>query len=313
MAGHRAFQYYTNGVGNVTEFFDPRIELVDGTEQGVGSMLADAALAVATAAFNTAAAAQATADGKIDSFWQTTAPGSASEGDLWFDTDDNLKQYRWTSGAWALAADTRIGTAIANAATAQATADGKIVTFVQTSAPTATAVGDLWFDSDGGYQLYRWNGSTWVPYRFDTAALEVGAATNVYSTTPSSAVTITNVATTPDNINRYTSVCDVTFTALASGDAIVYAEGRLNYTEGAGTTAECHYSVQDINSFNGWNRIDVYPIAANSVSTRQISTGRRVAITGGVTYTFRFCVNKWSSADTVTVDQSQIRVELIKI
>jgi hypothetical protein len=60
-------------------------------------------------ALTDAAAAQATADGKIDTFWQASAPGTASEGDIWFDTDDGLKQYRRTSGVWVLAADTRIG------------------------------------------------------------------------------------------------------------------------------------------------------------------------------------------------------------
>lgn len=130
----------------------------------------------------TAEAAQATADGKIETFWQTSAPGSASEGDIWFDTDDGYKQYRWTSGAWVVAADTRIGTAIADAAAAQATADGKVVTFVQTSTPTAEGVGDLWFDSDDGYKLYRWNGSSWVAYQYGTSALAAGSAADVQTT-----------------------------------------------------------------------------------------------------------------------------------
>ncbi|MGL4648356.1 MAG: hypothetical protein ACRC1H_03015, partial [Caldilineaceae bacterium] len=118
----------------------------------------DALQAALTAALDAADAAQATADGKIDSFYQATAPGSASEGDLWFDTDDGNRQYRYTSGSWVVAADTRIGDALSDAADAQATADGKVVTFVATSAPTAEAVGDLWLDSDDGNKLYRWSG-----------------------------------------------------------------------------------------------------------------------------------------------------------
>ena len=35
-------------------------------------------------------------------------------------------------------------------------------TFRQTSAPTATAVGDLWYDSDDGNRLRRWDGASWV-------------------------------------------------------------------------------------------------------------------------------------------------------
>ena len=130
-------------------------------------------------ALSDAAAAQATADGKIDTFWQTTAPGSASEGDIWFDTDDGYKQYRRTSGVWVLAADTRIGQAISDAADAQATADGKVVTFVATSAPTAEGVGDLWLDSDDGNKLYRWSGSAWVALAFGTGAIAANVATEI--------------------------------------------------------------------------------------------------------------------------------------
>ncbi len=124
--------------------------------------LRDAGIALA---LSTAEAAQATADGKIDTFWQNDPPALASEGDIWFDTNDGNRQYRRTSGAWVVAADTRIGTAISNAATAQATADGKVRTFVQTSAPGASAIGDLWLDSDDGFRMYRWSGSAWVDVR----------------------------------------------------------------------------------------------------------------------------------------------------
>jgi predicted phage tail protein len=49
--------------------------------------------------------------------------------------------------------------------TAQATADSKIETFVQNGAPSNPNFGDLWFDSDDGYKLSRWNGTSWVSVR----------------------------------------------------------------------------------------------------------------------------------------------------
>ena len=123
---------------------------------------AAAAQAAANLAQALAADAQATADGKIDSFYQNDPPAVASEGDIWFDTNDGNKQYRRTSGAWVLAQDTAIGTAISAAAGAQATADGKITTFISETTPTAEADGDLWFKASTG-QLRRWNAgsSTW--------------------------------------------------------------------------------------------------------------------------------------------------------
>lgn len=126
--------------------------------QIIGVSAADGAV---NSALALAATAQATADGKIDSFYQTSPPSVAGEGDFWIDTDDSNKLYIRTGGIWVLSADTRIAGAITAAAGAQATADGKVTTFYAGSAPTATAVGDLWFNTSTG-RSYRWNGSSWV-------------------------------------------------------------------------------------------------------------------------------------------------------
>jgi prefoldin subunit 5 len=50
----------------------------------------------------------------------------------------------------------------------------KTQTFVQTSAPTANAEGDLWIDSDDDNKLYRWNGSSWVAVN-DTSGIAIHA------------------------------------------------------------------------------------------------------------------------------------------
>jgi len=101
-------------------------------------------------------------NGKTKTYYQTTAPTTGmNQGDLWFDTDDGYKLYYYTGSAWTSVQDSAI-------ATAQATADSKIKTFYQTSAPTATGIGDVWFDTDDGNKQYRWNGSSWVSVQ-DTA------------------------------------------------------------------------------------------------------------------------------------------------
>jgi hypothetical protein len=109
-----------------------------------------------------AATAQATADGKIDTFYQDGAPSGVSGGDLWFDTDDGNTLYRYSGTAWVVATDSDLATAISNAATAQSTADGKVATFYQDDAPTAEGTGDLWVDTNDGNKLYRWSGSAWT-------------------------------------------------------------------------------------------------------------------------------------------------------
>ncbi len=127
---------------------------------------------------STANLAKATADGKIVTFLQDEAPTAEGAGDLWIDTNDGNKLYRWSGTSWAEVQDSDIAQAIVNAATAQATADsktddtaadaaqatadGKIVTFFQSEAPTAEGAGDLWIDTNDDNKPYRWSGSAWV-------------------------------------------------------------------------------------------------------------------------------------------------------
>ncbi len=131
--------------------------------QALLNQIAKVAYDQAVAAIAAAENAQDTADGKINTFYQNSPPSGQgeSEGDLWFDTNDTNKLYTRRSGVWVLTADTRVALAITNAAGAQATADGKVTTFFSTSTPTATAIGDLWYNSSTR-ELRRWNGSGWV-------------------------------------------------------------------------------------------------------------------------------------------------------
>jgi hypothetical protein len=109
-----------------------------------------------------AANAQAAADGKIDSFYQDSEPATASQGDIWFDTDDDYKVYMYSAGSgWVQAWDQEIVRALASANTAQATADGKITTYYQASAPSSPDVGDLWVETDNDNYIRRYNGSSW--------------------------------------------------------------------------------------------------------------------------------------------------------
>ena len=103
------------------------------------------------------ATAQATADGKIVTFYQDTEPteDESSEGDLWVDTSDKNKSYRHNGTSWELIRDTDIAQALSDAATAQAASDGKIVSFYQDSVPTAEDAGDLWFDTNDNNKPYR--------------------------------------------------------------------------------------------------------------------------------------------------------------
>jgi hypothetical protein len=86
--------------------------------------------------------AQATADGKNKIYRQTTQPpGTAySEGDLWFDTDDGNKFYRFTSGSWV--AFTLGDAALASISASKITAgtiDASVITVSNINAGNITA------------------------------------------------------------------------------------------------------------------------------------------------------------------------------
>lgn len=114
-------------------------------------------------------------DSKVETWFQTTDPSvswttdvlkSEHDGDLWYNSDTNeFKRYARiavNTGVWNLIQDQVAIDAANAAAAAQETADGKVVTFAQTTTPTAEGVGDLWIDTDANNKLYRWNGSTWL-------------------------------------------------------------------------------------------------------------------------------------------------------
>ena len=141
-------------------------------------------------------------NGKNHIYRQATAPdGSAfplTEGDIWFDTDDENIQYYWTGTAWtsvrdlgiqaaedASAAAVAAAAAAASAATAaQTTANGKNRIYRQATTPSGTfAVGDLWFDTANDNRISRWDGSSWVQYGLGNQAisnLDAGKITTGY-------------------------------------------------------------------------------------------------------------------------------------
>ena len=115
---------------------------------------------------------QATQDGMIEIFYQAGTPTSndGKDGDLWYDTtivNGVPKNEAWLKkhGVWVQIKDKEILDALANAESAQNTADGKIKTYWQTEPPTGLTVkdvGDLWFDTNDGNKQYRWNGYEWI-------------------------------------------------------------------------------------------------------------------------------------------------------
>jgi hypothetical protein len=114
--------------------------------------------------------------GAITTFRQPAAPTTGMiVGDFWVDSDDGNKVYIRTASAWELSRDPDINAAITNAATAQATADGKMRIFPQADEPTglvATDVGDLWIETDNANRTYTWTGTVWEPRLIGNNAIQ---------------------------------------------------------------------------------------------------------------------------------------------
>jgi hypothetical protein len=108
------------------------------------------------------ATAQTTADGKAKTFVQDDQPtgGAYNVGDLWIDTNDGNKLYRYNGTAWVSAQDTAISTA-------QSTANGKNTVYYSTSAPGSTpnTAGDIWWQYSSGVvvgQFVGTGGTSWT-------------------------------------------------------------------------------------------------------------------------------------------------------
>lgn len=157
---------------------------------------------------------EVTVDGKNHIYRQANPPDGSvyplTEGDVWFDTDDQNKQYYWTGSAWVsvrdlgiAAAETAAAAAAAGAAAAQSaaaaaqtTADGKNRIYRQTTQPTGGtyAEGDLWFDTDDDNKFYRYTSGAWSGFTLGDGALASLSANKLTAgTIDASVITVSNI------------------------------------------------------------------------------------------------------------------------
>jgi hypothetical protein len=300
----RSFMFYATP-GAEQYFSQPIVRLLDGSEPAISGMLSAAALGRATAAIADAAAAlaaasaaQATADGKIDTFWQATFPAVASEGDILFKTDEGAKQYRYTSGAWVVAADTRIGQAISDAADAQATADGKVTTFVQDATPTAEGVGDLWFKPAEGYKAARWNGGAWVAWQMGTEAITPGAASVVSLDDFDFAGAGYGTTTARDWVVTPAKACTIEFSAKLTASNVLGDSGNV-----------IRWTVQPA----GGSETTIGGSETNDTSKREFTALAAFSAAAGVALTFRIKTIKGAGNPNMNLYRSYMRATEIKL
>ena len=225
-------------------------------------------------------------------YYQINAPSSPMPGDVWFDSDDNNKQYRWNGTDWVPVDDARIAaaasaisaldtrvTAAEGVNTSQATSitnlnaavAGKTTTFAQTSAPTTSGrtVGDLWIDTDDSNKLYTWDGSAWT-----TRTLPVGAKTYYQTSPPTGTLQTGDLWFDSDDGNKqyryngssWVLVDDARIAAQAS--AITALETRVTATETTNTSQAT--SITNLNAAVGAKTTTFAQTSAPSTSGRVV-------------------------------------------
>jgi hypothetical protein len=148
--------------------------------------------------------------------------------------------------------------AAADVVVAQSTADGAVViangknkTFYQTSAPTASAVGDIWFDTDDNYKPYRWDGAVWQLVHDSTPVTSAEIVDGAVITAKLAAAGVTadkiGAALPGDNLVR-----DSQFNA--DSDANGEADGWQTYNNSPGTQPTTTSIVTDADGTK-WQRV----------------------------------------------------------
>lgn len=170
---------------------------------------------------------------------------------------------------------------------------GGITSNINSVAPSTPAIGDLWFDSGNGFQIKRWDGSSWVPVTFSgsnilgagtiTAGL-IAANAVVAGTIAAGAVDATSLAAgiIKAGIVNGTLISGAQFIAYgATGEILVYssnppASGNLVMsvsalagTDGQGNAYNAGVWIYDA----GGNSMGMVPGGGSAASQLALSTG----------------------------------------
>jgi hypothetical protein len=281
-------------------------------------------------------------NGKNHIYRQPTAPdGTAfplTEGDVWFDTDDENIQYYWTGTAWvsvrdlgiqaaedaaaaassaaaaassAAASATAAAAAAAAAATAaQTTADGKNRIYRQTTMPTTGpfAEGDLWFDTDDDNKFYRYTGGAFSAFTLGNEALASLSANKLTAgTIDASVITVSNI--NAGNISTGVLNADRIQAASITGAKLV--AGTIEAVSiAAGTITGAKLAVGTIEAVSiAAGTITGAKIAATTITASNIATATITAdqIAGGTITAAEIAADTITAAEiaagSITVDR----------
>ena len=247
----------------------------------------------AVAAQNTANSALSTANGKNISFYQNEAPTALATGDMWFDTNDEYKMYRWGGSAWNLVnAVPTLSAIVINASQINAgtISSGRIAT----SSLTAANINASQINA-GTISADRIATSSLTAATITADAINMDTAT-ISGTLEAGNINVSGVVTT-ESVNATTITAD----AINMDTATV-----------SGTLAAGNIDVSGVVSAESVNAVG---ISASSISTGTLSAAEinmsngLAQITTGGDVTTKRNVRVWSSD---VGDGSRYGLQLIK-
>jgi hypothetical protein len=174
--------------------------------------------------------------------------------------------------------------ALADAASAQSTADGKIESFYQDEMPAGGSLGDFWIDTNDGNRLYRHNGITFIEVQDDAIAQAISDAAGAQATADGKVTTFYSTsAPTAEGVGDLWYDTD---------DKVLYRWNGTNWTD----------SVSDITQANQITFSVPAPFDIQADSTGATSTDLSL-VTRSIT-TFRGGVAQTSGVTVGTVTTS---------
>lgn len=176
------------------------------------------------------------AEGKVQTFYATSAPTAESIGDLWIDTDNDNLLHRWDGASWVAAADGRISIAL-----------GNTKVYWSNTAPTIgntpeLKTDDIWFDTDDDDRPYRWNGTNWVATAIATNSY-VGAQIIDNNT---ATVGYCEIGGNPDTSHSTPAACEAAGGTWNIGAPLAQSVKRLDISTAAGVSSiEQKFQIQE--------------------------------------------------------------------
>jgi hypothetical protein len=199
---------------------------------------------------------------------QSTANTAVSDASTAQSTADSAATTATTAQSTADSAATTANTANSTANTAYTTSIGKIKSYYQSNTPTASAVGDIWFNTSQ-QKNYYWTGSSWQAvaltadsiaanyvYAGVVNATQINAGTLSIDRLPGLSTVAYDLSAGVAYIQQATATVTATFSSVPAGSKIIVnAAVGINGPGGSNDQSQGQISATSTGSFsvNAWN------------------------------------------------------------